>query len=69
MIGLSRRRRRTKEPGVNDPRPCYQVSLVRSGRQCWRCKKVPDVVHIPTVYIGYFCGKCCPACVPGASET
>ena len=69
MIGLLRRRRRTKELGANDPRPCYQVSLVRNGRQCSRCGEIPDVVHIPTVHIGYFCRKCCPACGPGTSET
>jgi len=67
MSGLLRRRRPTKELGANDPRPCYQVSLVRKGRQCWRCGEIPDVVHIPTVHIGYFCSKCCPACGPVAS--
>ena len=69
MIGLLRRRRRTKELGANDPRPCYQVSLVRNGRQCSRYGEIPDVVHIPTVHIGYFCRECCPACSPGMSET
>ena len=63
------RRRRIKELQPNDPRSCYQVPFVRNGRRCSRCEEVADVVHVPTVHIGYFCGKCCPACGAGTSET
>jgi excisionase family DNA binding protein len=60
------RRRRTKELTADDPRPCYQVPLARIRRQCSRCGKVTDPVHIPTSQIGYFCRQCCPACNSGA---
>jgi len=32
--------------------------------------RCPEAVHIPTRYVGYFCGQCCQACreKPAAKE-
>jgi hypothetical protein len=68
MIGPLQRRSRIKGLRANDPQPCYQLSLVRTGRQCSRCGEVMDVAHIPTLHSGHFCGRCCPACGPAAGE-
>jgi hypothetical protein len=39
---------------------CYQSRITQ--RRCAGCREVPKTVHIPTRYVGYYCGKCCPAC-------
>jgi hypothetical protein len=41
-------------------RTCYQSTF--ANRICDACGKIALVVHMPTARIGYFCGKCCPAC-------
>ena len=47
---------------------CYQSRITQ--RRCAGCGEVPKTVHIPTRYVGYYCGKCCPACSrETASET
>jgi hypothetical protein len=43
-----------------EPAACYQSRRV--WLRCRTCGARPGVLHIPTHYIGYFCGKCCPAC-------
>ena len=47
---------------MREPQPaaCYQSRRV--WLRCRACSARPGVLHIPTRYIGYFCGKCCPAC-------
>ena len=41
-------------------RTCYQSTFAK--RICDACGKIAGPVHMPTMQIGYFCGKCCPAC-------
>jgi hypothetical protein len=43
-----------------EPLACYQLS--RTVLACKACGKLPDVLHVPTRHIGYFCEQCCPAC-------
>jgi len=39
---------------------CYQSRITQ--RLCAGCGEITKKVHIPTRYVGYYCGKCCPAC-------
>ena len=48
---------------MSDPKPCYQTVFARQA--CWKCGEDPTVVHIPTMQMGYYCQKCCPACSGG----
>ena len=41
-------------------RPCYQSTFAK--RICGACGRIAGPVHMPTVQVGYFCAKCCPAC-------
>jgi hypothetical protein len=51
-----------KKGGVNvsDPKSCFQTGSARQA--CAKCGKYPTLVHIPTMHVGYYCRKCCPAC-------
>jgi hypothetical protein len=39
---------------------CYQSSRLRYP--CRVCGERPDIIHLPTGHLGYYCRKCCPAC-------
>src|ERR1019366_3693287 len=45
---------------VYSPTSCLQSQATHLS--CRTCGEHPSVVHIPARYVGYFCGKCCPAC-------
>jgi hypothetical protein len=56
-----------------DQRPSSQrraFSRHVRGALCRTCGTRPDVLHIPTRYVGYFCGECCAACreTPAATD-
>ena len=51
---------------MSDPKPCFQTGFAR--RACAKCGEYPAVVHIPTMQVGYYCQKCCPACSGGNPE-
>jgi hypothetical protein len=47
-------------PPTDEVARCYQSRITQ--RRCAGCGEVPKEVHIPTRYVGYYCGKCCPTC-------
>jgi hypothetical protein len=55
-------------PKTIEPAACFQSS--HTERRCQICGERPDILHIPTRHVGYFCGGCCPACreKPAAKE-
>ena len=57
---MTRQPRRRGSDAEPQPAACFQSS--RTYLKCRTCGERPDVIHIPTRHIGYFCGKCCPAC-------
>jgi len=46
-------------PDLNTP--CMQTP--RPGEPCFECGDVAEFLHIPLGYFGYYCERCCPACV------
>jgi hypothetical protein len=45
---------------VPHPTPCFQIGLTRHA--CVKCGDITTAVHLPTMQVGYYCEKCCPAC-------
>jgi hypothetical protein len=42
---------------------CYLSAI--SPHRCSTCGSYPVLVHVPTLYTGfYYCPKCCPTCKP-----
>jgi hypothetical protein len=63
--GLSTGSRSRRGRGVNmsNPKPCFQTGFSQHAGA--KCGEHPAVVHIPTMQVGYYCKKCCPACSSG----
>jgi hypothetical protein len=44
-------------------KPCYRTA--RAPQKCTICGDRETRMHMPIGHIGYFCGRCCPACTGG----
>ena len=47
---------------MREPEPARCYLSRRVWLRCRTCGARPGAIHIPTKFIGLFCGKCCPAC-------
>jgi hypothetical protein len=49
-------------------RDCYQFKPL-TGKICSKCGAFASPAHVPRQYVGYFCQRCCPACVGKVNPT